>query len=109
MMKTVTVRPTTAGDELVYMANKERVLVRDQAGCTFAIVQVDEADVEAWSLGNNPDSWQMIGGQGFADSVPASPSRPTTTPGCLAVPRLRLLVKSGATKRKCRRAWRAVL
>ena len=47
MMKTVTVRPTTAGDELVYMAKKEPVLVRDQASCTFAIVQVDEADFRA--------------------------------------------------------------
>ena len=60
MMKTVTVRPTTAGDELVDMAKKEPVLVRDQAGCTFAIVRVDEADVEAWSLRKNPDFWKLI-------------------------------------------------
>ena len=59
-MKTVTVRPTTAGDELVDMAKKEPVRVRDQEGCTFAIVQVDEADFEAWSLVNNPDFGQMI-------------------------------------------------
>ncbi len=49
------VRPPTASDELVYVAKKEPVLVRDQAGCTFAIVQVDEADFEGWSFGDNPD------------------------------------------------------
>ena len=37
----------------MYTAKKEPVLVRDQAGCTFAIVQVDEA-IEAWSLGKSP-------------------------------------------------------
>ena len=59
-MKTVTVQPTTTAGELVDMAKKEPVLVRDEEGCTFAIVQVDEADVEAWSLRNNPDFWQLI-------------------------------------------------
>lgn len=51
---------TTAGDEPVYVAKKEPVPVRDQAGCTFAIVQADEAYLEEWPLGKNRDSWQMI-------------------------------------------------
>ena len=55
-MKTVTVQPTTTAGELLDMAKKEPVLVRDEEGCTFAIVQVDEA----WSLRNNPDFWQLI-------------------------------------------------
>ena len=59
-MKTVTAQPTTTAGELVDMAKKEPVLVRDEEGCTVAIVQDDEADVEAWSLRNNPDFWQLI-------------------------------------------------
>ena len=59
-MKTVTVQPTTTAGELVEMAKKEPVLVRDDVGCTFALVQVDEADVEALSLRSNPDFWRII-------------------------------------------------
>lgn len=59
-MKSVTVQPTTTASELVEMAKKEPLLVRDDVGCTFAIVQVDEADAEALSLRNNPDFWRII-------------------------------------------------
>ena len=59
-MKTITMQPATTAGELVEMAKKEPVLVRDDLSCTFALVQVDEADVESWSLGNNPDFWRII-------------------------------------------------
>ena len=59
-MKTDTMQPTTTVGELVEMAKKEPVLVRDNVGCMFALVQVDEADVEALSLRNNPDFWRII-------------------------------------------------
>lgn len=59
-MKTVTVQPTTMAGELVEMAKKEPLLVRDDLGCTFALVQVDEADAEVLSLRNNPDFWRII-------------------------------------------------
>jgi hypothetical protein len=59
-MKSVTMQPTTTAGELVEMAKNEPVIVRDPAGRTFALVEVDEIDVEAWSLGNNPNFWQIL-------------------------------------------------
>ena len=59
-MKTVTVQPTTTANELVEMAKKEPLLVRDDVGCTFAIVQVDEADAGVLSLRNTSDFWRII-------------------------------------------------
>lgn len=60
-MKTVIVDdPSTTARELVEMAKKEPVILREHSGRTFAVVEVDDADLEAWSLGNSPDFLRLI-------------------------------------------------
>jgi hypothetical protein len=46
--------------ELIELAKIEPVIVREQDGRTFALLEVDETDLEAWSLGQNADFLRII-------------------------------------------------
>lgn len=60
-MKTVTVDdPVATARELVELAKKDPVILYDSGGRTFAVIEVDDSDLEAWSLGSNPQFLQLI-------------------------------------------------
>ena len=59
-MRAVSVDEKSTTRELIELAKTESVIVREQGGRTFALLEVDETDVEACSLSENPDFHRII-------------------------------------------------
>ncbi len=60
-MKTVAVEdPTLTVSKLVEMAESEPVVVTRNGQPIAGMLELDEGDIEAWSLGSNPDFIAMI-------------------------------------------------
>ena len=50
----------TAPNELIELAKEEPLIVRDSAGRSFAVCEVDESDVEVMALNQSPKFWAIL-------------------------------------------------
>ncbi|OGO41424.1 MAG: hypothetical protein A2Z04_01040 [Chloroflexi bacterium RBG_16_57_9] len=46
--------------ELIRLAESETVILSQKGSPAYAILPIDESDVEAWQLGDNPDFLALI-------------------------------------------------
>ena len=49
-----------APNQLIDLAKDEPLIVRDSDGRSFAVCEVDEADIEVMSLNQNPKFWKIL-------------------------------------------------
>ena len=60
-LRKIDVADFSSARELVEVAKQGPLVLHGDDGRVFAVCEVEEADYEAWSLGNNPDFLAMLG------------------------------------------------
>ncbi len=59
-MKTVTVGQDLKAHDLFVLAEAEPLILTREEGSALAVILLDESDVEAWKLGENPTFMEII-------------------------------------------------